>query len=73
MLGRRVHDPNGLEGEPGSSPGLGFLDFETTLEPEKQLHRVEGRLYCSTTPLSPATKFTPASAPARRWRIPPLG
>jgi adenosylcobyric acid synthase len=44
MLGRRVHDPAGLEGEPGSSPGLGFLDFETTLEPEKQLRRVEGRL-----------------------------
>jgi adenosylcobyric acid synthase len=44
MLGRRIHDPDGLEGEPGSSPGLGFLDFETTLEPEKQLHRVEGRL-----------------------------
>jgi adenosylcobyric acid synthase len=44
MLGRWVHDPDGLEGEPGSSPGLGFLDFETTLEPEKQLHRVEGRL-----------------------------
>ncbi|MDS4028682.1 MAG: cobyric acid synthase [Candidatus Contendobacter sp.] len=44
MLGRWVHDPAGLEGGPGSSPGLGFLDFETTLEPEKQLHRVEGRL-----------------------------
>jgi adenosylcobyric acid synthase len=44
MLGRRVHDPAGLEGEPGSSHGLGFLDFETTLEAEKQLHRVEGRL-----------------------------
>lgn len=44
MLGRWVHDPLGLEGEPGSSPGLGFLDFETTLEPEKQLRRVEGRL-----------------------------
>ncbi len=44
MLGRWVHDPTGLEGEPGSSSGLGFLDFETTLEPEKQLHRVEGRL-----------------------------
>ena len=43
MLGRWVHDPAGLEGEPGSSPGLGFLDFETTLEPEKQLHRVEGQ------------------------------
>jgi adenosylcobyric acid synthase len=44
MLGRWVHDPAGLEGEPGSSPGLGLLDFTTTLEPEKQLHRVEGRL-----------------------------
>ena len=44
MLGRWVHDRLGLEGEPGSSPGLGFLDFETTLEPEKQLRRVEGRL-----------------------------
>ena len=44
MLGRWVHDPAGLEGEPGSSPGLGLLDFATTLEPEKQLHRVEGRL-----------------------------
>jgi adenosylcobyric acid synthase len=36
--------PPGLEGEPGSSPGLGLLDFATTLEPEKQLRRVEGRL-----------------------------
>ena len=44
MLGQIVHDPAGLEGEPGSSPGLGLLDFETTLEPEKQLHRVTGRL-----------------------------
>ncbi|MFZ1643333.1 MAG: cobyric acid synthase [Candidatus Contendobacter sp.] len=44
MLGRWVHDPAGLEGEPGNSPGLGLLDFETTLEPEKQLRRVEGRL-----------------------------
>ena len=44
MLGRWVHDPLGLEGEPGSSQGLGFLDFATKLEPEKQLRRVEGRL-----------------------------
>ncbi|MBK8535339.1 MAG: cobyric acid synthase [Candidatus Competibacteraceae bacterium] len=47
MLGRWIHDPAGLEGEPGSSPGLGLLDFETTLEPEKQLRRVEGRLMLS--------------------------
>jgi adenosylcobyric acid synthase len=44
MLGYWVHDPAGLEGEPGSSPGLGLLDFTTTLESEKQLHRVEGWL-----------------------------
>jgi adenosylcobyric acid synthase len=47
MLGRWVHDPAGLEGESGSSLGLGLLDFETTLEPEKQLRRVEGRLISS--------------------------
>jgi len=47
MLGRWVHDPPGLEGDPGSSRGLGFLDFETMLEPEKQLHRVEGQLTLS--------------------------
>ncbi len=44
MLGSWIHDPAGLEGETGSSPGLGFLEFETTLEPEKQLRRVEGYL-----------------------------
>ncbi|WP_186454051.1 cobyric acid synthase [Denitratisoma sp. DHT3] len=44
MLGRQLHDPRGLEGVPGSSPGLGFLDCETTLEEEKQLRNVKGRL-----------------------------
>ncbi|HRF45317.1 MAG TPA: cobyric acid synthase [Candidatus Competibacteraceae bacterium] len=44
MLGQWVHDPAGLEGEPGSSPGLGLLKFQTTLGQEKQLQRVEGRL-----------------------------
>ena len=44
MLGRAVHDPHGIESEPGSSPGLGLLDLETRLEPEKQLRRVSGRL-----------------------------
>ena len=44
MLGQWVHDPAGLEGEPGSSTGLGLLRLQTTLEPEKQLWRVEGRL-----------------------------
>jgi adenosylcobyric acid synthase len=44
MLGRAVHDPDGLEGAPGSSDGLGWLDIETTLMPQKQLRRVQGKL-----------------------------
>ncbi len=44
MLGLAVHDPQGLEGSPGSEPGLGWLDCETTLAPEKQLRNVRGRL-----------------------------
>ncbi len=44
MLGRRLHDPQGLEGVPGSVDGLGYLDFETTLEAAKQLRQVRGTL-----------------------------
>ncbi|HLA34950.1 MAG TPA: cobyric acid synthase CobQ, partial [Rhodocyclaceae bacterium] len=44
MLGRRLHDPEGIEGQPGSQPGLGLLDCETTLAAEKQLRTVAGRL-----------------------------
>ncbi|WP_322979087.1 cobyric acid synthase [Pseudomonas sp. C11] len=44
MLGRQIHDPHALEGAAGSSEGLGLLDFETLLEPEKQLRNVRGRL-----------------------------
>ncbi|WP_267224853.1 cobyric acid synthase [Dyella silvae] len=44
MLGCFVHDPQGVEGEPGSSEGLGWLEMETTLERRKQLRRVGGKL-----------------------------
>jgi adenosylcobyric acid synthase len=44
MLGRAVHDPDGIEGPAGSSEGFGWLDFETTLAPRKQLRTIEGRL-----------------------------
>ena len=44
MLGEQVHDPLGLEGPSGSSDGLGLLAFSTTLEEEKQLRNVCGRL-----------------------------
>ncbi|WP_095155418.1 cobyric acid synthase [Pseudomonas sp. Irchel 3E13] len=44
MLGREVHDPLGLEGAAGSSPGLGLLDYATVLETHKQLRNVSGVL-----------------------------
>ena len=31
MLGRRIADPDGIEGPPGEAPGLGLLDIETVL------------------------------------------
>jgi len=52
MLGRRIHDPMGIEGEAGDSTGLGWLDLETTLTPEKQLRNVIGELYVSKTPVT---------------------
>ncbi len=44
MLGKAVHDPLGLEGAPGSSPGFGLLELETTLAAEKRLRCVSGEL-----------------------------
>ncbi len=40
MLGRVVHDPQGLEGTAGSADGLGLLDVETTLGDDKSLTTV---------------------------------
>ncbi|WP_040404691.1 cobyric acid synthase [Ectothiorhodospira sp. PHS-1] len=37
MLGRVVRDPQGLEGPPGDTPGLGLLDLETTITRDKRL------------------------------------
>ncbi|MDP3846749.1 MAG: cobyric acid synthase [Pseudomonas sp.] len=44
MLGSSIDDPLGLEGAPGSSAGLGLLEFTTELAAEKQLRTVQGRL-----------------------------
>lgn len=51
MLGTAIHDPEGVEGAPGSSAGLGWLDLETTLAPTKQLRRVQGRLMLDDAPV----------------------
>jgi adenosylcobyric acid synthase len=45
MLGTWVHDPLGVEDAPGSVRGLALLELETTLEPQKKLRNVEGRLF----------------------------
>ena len=57
MLGEWLHDPLGLEGAPGSLPGLGLLEMSTALAPDKQLRRVRGRLLPGGEP-SRATRST---------------
>ena len=44
MLGKIIHDPQGLEGIAGSEHGLGLFDLETTLDVEKQLLQQQGEL-----------------------------
>ena len=43
MLGNKLHDPHGIEGKAASMDGLGLLDFETTIEKQKELKLVEGQ------------------------------
>ena len=44
MLGHTIYDPTGIEGDIGSSQGLGYLPVHTTLQIEKQLTRSQGKL-----------------------------
>ena len=43
MLGKTIADPEGIEGPPGVSEGLGLLDVETVMIPEKALTKVTAR------------------------------
>ena len=45
MLGRAIHDPDGIEGAPGTARGLGLLDVETTLSLEKRLEPAQGATF----------------------------
>lgn len=47
MLGRYIHDPQGVEGKPASYAGLGLLELETTLQTAKQLTNRQGSLNLS--------------------------
>ena len=44
MLGKQLHDPHHLESSTASIDGLNLLNFETTLEKQKELKIVEGKL-----------------------------
>ena len=50
MLGKRVADPDGVEGPPGAAPGLGLLDVETTMTGEKTLRSIRGTCLVNGVP-----------------------
>ncbi|HZT50387.1 MAG TPA: cobyric acid synthase [Stellaceae bacterium] len=52
MLGRRITDPDGVEGAPGESAGLGLLTIETILAGEKILRAAQGADAASGTPVA---------------------
>jgi adenosylcobyric acid synthase len=52
MLGRAIHDPEGIESAAGSIDAFSLLDFETTLLDNKQLKNVTGQLAHSKTKVS---------------------
>ncbi|MEM6408354.1 MAG: cobyric acid synthase [Pseudomonadota bacterium] len=42
MLGQKIADPDGIEGPPGETEGLGLLDIATVMSSQKRLARVAG-------------------------------
>ena len=52
MLGRRLADPDGIEGPPGACDGLGLLDVETVLKGTKLLRAVSGHTTGDDTPFN---------------------
>ncbi len=49
MLGSIIHDPEGIESQPGSSRGLDLLDMQTTLAERKTLRQNHGQLTINDT------------------------
>lgn len=49
MLGRMIHDHDGIEGVAGSVAGLGLLDVETLMLPDKEVSRTQARHAASGT------------------------
>lgn len=51
MLGRKISDPDGIEGAMTTVDGLGLLDVETVMTPEKQVRAVNAQSQIFETPL----------------------
>ena len=51
MLGRKIHDPDGIEGAACSVAGLGYLDIETTMTQKKNLFLTKAHTATSQTPV----------------------
>ncbi|SPL65719.1 Cobyric acid synthase [Ochrobactrum soli] len=51
MLGRSIHDPHGIEGQVREAEGLGLLDIETVMEPEKVVRNVKATSLLYDAPL----------------------
>ncbi|MXP64163.1 cobyric acid synthase [Roseomonas sp. M0104] len=52
MLGRRIADPEGVEGPAAEVPGLGLLAVETVLRGDKRLARVAGETLADAAPFT---------------------
>ena len=50
-IGKTVSDPDGIEGPPGDTPGLGFLDLTTSMRGKKVLEEVSGHDHWSDSPI----------------------
>ncbi|UPG71227.1 cobyric acid synthase [Roseomonas gilardii subsp. gilardii] len=52
MLGRRIEDPEGIEGPPGGVAGLGLLEVTTVLTREKRLSPAHGTTLAEGAPFT---------------------
>ncbi len=66
MLGRRIADPDGIEGPPARVDGLGLLDVDTVLGGDKVLVEVSGRLQGEDVPFRGYEMHVGRTTPAAR-------